>query len=1110
MVTPVRFSLLGTFEIRIDGATIGPDGFERRSGAELLQLLALSSGRRLHREQVMEALWPGAEARSAANSLRKAATFARRATGAADAIVVRDQVVALFPDREVEVDLEIIEAAQTEDAASVAAAVEAYRGDLLPGVPYAEWAVRARDRVQRRMVALLVAARRWDDVLALDPANEEAVVAVMDRALASGDRQTVLRHYDELEKRLRDELGVTPSPAAVALRDRAVDIDGPTSGATTGMRTFLMTDIEGSSRAWEADPEAMAATLALHDSLIEDVVQRGGGMVFKHTGDGVCAVFGSASDALTTAVAIQHALSAATWEGSRPQVRVGLDAGEAENRDDDWFGVVLNRTARILDAANGDQIICSELAVILAAPSLGSEITTIDLGLFRLPDMAPTVLHRVVAEGIERRTGLRAARVSGHPLGPSRDLLIGRDDELRDVRQLLATERLVTIVGPGGAGKTHLARHVAGSAVEDFPGGAWMCQLGAVDDARAVEQELLTAIGAVQHTDATVVESIVRSLGDRETLIVLDNCEHLLESIAALALGILDRCPGATLLATSRESLGLGAEQQYRLGELTRRAAIELFVTSARRQGATLDPTDVSVARICDRLDDLPLAVQLASARTRTLDLGTIESLLDDRFDYLTSSTVDRPDHHQTLGTAIAWSFDALNPELQQLLCDLSVLTGRFTLDDARAVAVARAGAAAAGIVDGLDVLVRRSLVAGPERVEDETVYWLLESIRLFARDHGHRGPALDRHLAHFRDAAEESRRRQQHDSRAGLHWFRTRWSDLRQAQAHAVATGRLDDLCRIVNASSHYCRAVMQLEVVDWCEHSLDPAPQTIHGSEHVEALANWAILSIHRGQTDLATALTGRASAADPDRPEALLAETLVAWGKGDHSRAARLTERMLGRTDLEPSLEAGVLMFAAILRSGTGGEVSPVTHRLVALTTGRGPVFEAQALFVRAVELAWTEPAAASARLDECQFLTDRHDLVDIGVAVRLVRGWVTPNIVETPLGVLEVVANNLEWLQERGLWSYAFVQLGSSALTFAQADRVDLAVTLLSACRANGFTTNFKADLTDALLDNAKAADPVGYAEWWETGQRLDASGACSVALSGVDQLRQRQS
>ena len=1100
MVTPVRCSLLGRFQLQIDGVTIGPDDFERRSGAELLQLLALAPGRRLHREQIMEALWPGARVTSAANSLRKAATFARGATGAADAIVVRDQIVAMFPDREVVLDVEIVEAARADDEASVGAAVEAYHGDLLPDAPYAEWAVRVRDRLRHHLVGLLVKTRRWDDLLALDPANEEAIVAVMDRALTAGDRQSVLRHYDALESRLRTELGVTPSPAAVVLRDRALDLGGATGGPVGGMRTFLMTDIEGATPPRPAESEAEPAL-----RLIDHAVQGGGGAVFRRTDEGICAVFTSASAAVTTAVTIQLALANAAWDGDRPRVRIGLDVGEAEQRNGDWFGGVLDRTNRILGAANGDQIVCSELVANLAAPGLGSEITTVDLGLFRLPDLAPTVLHRVDAHGIERHTGLRAARLSGQSLGPSRDLLIGRHHEVGEVRQLLTAERLVTIVGPGGAGKTSLARHVAGSIVDDYSGGVWMCQFGALGEARSVPSELLTAIGAVQHPDGTVVESIVRSLGDRRTLIVLDNCEHLLEPIASLTRQVLDRCPGATLLATSREPLGLAAEQQYRLGQLSRAAAIELFVTGARRQGATLDPTEATVDRICHRLDDLPLAVQLAAARTRTLDTGTIESLLDDRFAYLTSSTVDRPDHHQTLGTAIAWSVDALSPELQQLLCDLSVFTGRFTLDEARAIAGGPETPTGA-IVDGLDALVRRSLIVGPEWVDGETVYRLLESIRLFARDRGDRGPALGRHLAHFCAAAEANRSRQQHDSLPALHWFRHRWGDLRQAQAHAVATGRLGDLCRIVNASSQYCRAVMQFEIVDWCEHGLDPERPTIHGPDHLDTLANWATLSIHRGQIERAEALADRASAEHADHPEVLLAQTLISWSRGDHAATGQTLDRLLDRTDLEPCREAGALMFKAILLSGTGGDVAPVWRRLTALAAGRGPLFEAQDLFVRAVVLARTEPVVAATRLDECQFLADRHDLVDIGTAARLVRGWVAPALARTPLDILELVASTVGWLQERGLWSYAFVQLGSSALTFAQVDRVDLAVTLLSASAANGFTTSFRADLVDALLDEAKAADPDRYHQWWEAGQRLDPSAACSLALSGVEQLR----
>ncbi len=1107
MVTSARFFLLGGFELHVDGAVVGPDDFERRSGAELLQLLAVTTGHRLHREQIMEALWPGADSRSAGNSLRKAATFARRATDAADAIVVEGQVVALFPASEVEVDVEVVEAASAGDERSVTAAVDAYRGELLPDLPYAEWAVRARRRLRQHMTAVLAATRRWDDLLALDPGNEEAIVALMDRALADGDRQTVLRRYDELEAHLRDELGITPGRTAVVLRDRALDPAISTGDEASGVRTFLMTGIEGPTRAPEGDPAGGAARRALHDRLVDEAVERHGGVVVETDGDGGCAVFASASDAVHAAVAIQLALQAATWEGERPRVSVGLDVGEATYRDGRWSGVPLDRTARILDVASGDQIVCSELVAGLATPGLGPGTTTVELGRFRLADLAPATLHRVEADGIEQRAGLRAAPLSGRPLGPSRDLLIGRAAESSDLERLLTTERLLTIVGPGGAGKTHLARHVAGSVAGTFPGGTWMCRFGTVDDGRAVAQELLTAIGAVQHTDATAVESIVRSLGDRHTLIVLDNCEHLLASIVAVSREILDRCPGVTLLATSREPLGLAAERQFRLGELSRDASVELFVTTARRQGASLDPTDATVARICHRLDDLPLAVQLAAARARTLDPGTIESLLDDRLTFLASSTKDRPDHHRTLEAAIAWSFDALLPELQQLLVDLSVLTGRFTLDEARAVAGA-AGTPLSAFVDGLEVLVRRSLVAGPDRVGDEPVYHLLESIRLFARARGGRDAALDRHLTHFCEAAEAARRLQQHDSLAGLQWFRSRWGDLRQAQAHAVASGRLADLCRIINAASHHGAVTGELELVDWCERGLDPAQPVIHGPAHVAALANWALLGLHRGEVELAEALVAQASAADPDHAEVLRARALISWSRGDHAEAVPLIERILEQTDLEPSLEAGLLMFEAILVSGTGGDIAPIADRLASLAAGRGPVFDARALFVEAVANAWTDPELASARLDECQYLTDRHDLIDIGAAVRLVRAWVSPRTEAGPNDVLVAIGGNIDWLRERGLWSYALVQVGVSALTFASVDRIDLTVTLLSSCAANGFTTNFQSDLTESLLAEARATHGGRYDEWWEHGQRLDPAAACRLALTGVDQLPTR--
>ena len=247
-------------------------------------------------------------------------------------------------------------------------------------------------------------------------------MAIMDRALAVGDRQTVLRHYDELESRLRDELGVTPSPAALVLRDRALALAGPTVGTGGGMRTFLLTAIDGPSgtgpgRGRTGDGPA-ATGRTLHDRLVGDEVERCGGVEFRPTDGDAGAVFDSASAAVTAAVSIQRALRAADWEDDRPRVRMGLDVGVAEHRDGDWSGLVIDRAARILEAANGDQIVCSELVASLATPGLGSGIATVALGLFRLPGLAPTVLHRVDADGLERRTGLRAPPAVGPPPRP--------------------------------------------------------------------------------------------------------------------------------------------------------------------------------------------------------------------------------------------------------------------------------------------------------------------------------------------------------------------------------------------------------------------------------------------------------------------------------------------------------------------------------------------------------------------------------------------------------------------------------------------------------------------------------------------------------------------
>ncbi|MEL7208318.1 MAG: adenylate/guanylate cyclase domain-containing protein, partial [Actinomycetota bacterium] len=585
--------------------------------------------------------------------------------------------LVLFPDDDVWIDAIAVEAGEDADAALEAAGV----GPLVPDLLYEEWTIEPRNRLRLRQLELLRSAGRWEQVLNLDSADEGAHLALMKRDLARGEREAVLRRFELLDEVLQSELGIVPSKSAVALRDRALTTS-PAGGSGAGhlTRTFVMTDLAGSTQRWEDEPQTMAEVLANHDELLIGAFTEHGGDVFKHTGDGLCVAFESATSAVHAAIEAQRRLQSAQWPiGNRPQVRIGIDTGEAQPRDGDWFGRPLNRAARVMDAGSSDQILCSHSVAELASIDAESGAELIELGLFRLAGLAPLLLFRLTAADLVTASAPpRSMRVGGQPLQPLRTVTFGREEVRGELARALERDRLVTLTGPGGAGKTHLARHVGSELLDRFIGGAWFCGLGSVDGDAAAAQAVLSAIGGIQHGSASVVDSIITTLGERQVLLLVDNCEHVIGGIGPLLDQIVTACPGVAVLATSREPLGVAGERVHRIEPLDRAAAIDLFVSEAGRHGQPIDAADPVVARICDRLDDLPMAVRLAAARARSLDLVTLESLLADRFEFLTDREAGGLAHQQTLRTTIAWSVNALDAPVRAFLIALGAFAEHF------------------------------------------------------------------------------------------------------------------------------------------------------------------------------------------------------------------------------------------------------------------------------------------------------------------------------------------------------------------------------------------------------------------------------------------------
>ena len=514
------------------------------------------------------------------------------------------------------------------------------------------------------------------------------------------------------------------------------------------MVTFLFTDVEGSTRRWEADADAMRIALAAHDEVLRKAIEAQGGWLFKHTGDGVCAAFGSPRSAVDAAVAAQRELQL--------PVRMGLATGEAELRDGDYFGTVLNRAARVMAAGHGGQILLAE-----STAGLLSGVDLLDLGPRRLRDVpTPVGVFQVRAPGLQTDfPALRALDTSPGNLRPAATSFIGRDAELAEVQAALREHRVVTLTGVGGVGKTRLAQEVAAGLADEFPDGVWFFELAAVADPAAVPDAVAAVLGITQQPGKTVSDSVAAALEGRLRLLVFDNCEHVLDAAADLIEAILAQSATVRILATSREALGVTDEQLWPVPSLDVGAGIDssavtLFAERARAVAPRFSISDEAdaVVEICSRLDGIPLAIELAASRMASMTASDVRDRLGDRFRLFVGSRRSLA-RHQTLRQAVGWSYDLLDDAEKALLDRCSVFSGGFDLQSACAVAESDDTDDYA-ILDLLDALVRKSLLV-VDRSGGRTRFSMLETIRQFAEEQlVSSGASTDVRTAHARHFA--------------------------------------------------------------------------------------------------------------------------------------------------------------------------------------------------------------------------------------------------------------------------------------------------------------------------------------------------------------------
>jgi predicted ATPase/class 3 adenylate cyclase len=486
----------------------------------------------------------------------------------------------------------------------------------------------------------------------------------------------------------------------------------------TGAVTFLFTDIEGSSRAWELHPGAMTRALKMHDLLLREVVEKHGGHVFKTVGDEFCCAFASAPAAVIAAIDAERALDAASWprEIREIRIRIGIHTGKAVQHDGDYFGPTVNRVARLMSIAHGGQILLSSSAASGLVGVTPDGVTLRDLGSHRLKDLKqPESTFQVVAGGL-RLDFPALASLDAHPnnLPSQLSSFIGRERELAHLRRQLSEYRVVTVAGPGGVGKTRLALQAAADAVQDFPDGVYLIALAPISAGELVAHALASALEIAELPNEPLETTVIRYLGSKCLLLVFDNSEQVSAPTAALVKRIVSECPNVRCLVTAREPLHLVGEDVERLaplstpqdaqtvGELEARDASYLFLERARAVvdgELSLSARDcAAVVEICRRLDGIPLAIELAASRLATMPLQRLAEKLN--VSNLVNKDPTAADRHRTLRDAIEWSYRLLGPAEQRVFMALAVFQGGCTIEALEHVAEADVDDDAGSLVD--------------------------------------------------------------------------------------------------------------------------------------------------------------------------------------------------------------------------------------------------------------------------------------------------------------------------------------------------------------------------------------------------------------------------
>ena len=712
----------------------------------------------------------------------------------------------------------------------------------------------------------------------------------------------------------------------------------------SGNVTFLFTDVEGSTALWDRHPAEMAGLLAEHDRLVRGVVEAHGGYVFTTAGDSFSVAFTHVRDALEAVLDLQRNLIDLSGD-IELRVRAGIHSGAATERDGDYFGPTLNRCARITGAAHGGQILVSGTSGGMLDGDLPEGVDLIDLGVHRLRDLLePDRLLQVCHVDLPREfPKLRTIQGPGDTLPTQITTFIGREHEVTEIVALLGDRRLVTLTGPGGAGKTRLSLEVADRVIADHPDGIRLVELAALVDHQVLLDEVAQRVGANRVDAVPMAVTIAEKIHERKMLLLLDNCEHLVEPVARLTSHLLASCPNLRIIATSRERLAITGEVVYRVPSLAVPPqgvdvdrslgydAIRLFVERAQLSDTAFQLVEANVSdviSVCRHLDGIPLAIELAAARVRSMSPQQIDARLGERFRLLTGVDRSSDDRHQTLWSTIEWSHDLLEQPERIVFRRLGAFASDFDLDSAEQVC-SGGQIFEFDVVELLTALVDKSMVATTAGV-DGTRYQLLESIRAYAVGHleqsGEQAAAAERHARFYAERAADLQRRQRSgDLASALAALDEDEDNFRASLRFAIDRGDAVLAARLVDGLGYlWYTAGVRREGLEWCEAMLaieaDLPDEVRAGALHSYALMLGGVGALERGvavlreqviirrrlgePVRLAAALNNLGSLlhdiGDHDAAELALREAIDAQREGGESASLMLSSLASGRLD------------------------------------------------------------------------------------------------------------------------------------------------------------------------------------------------------------------